>query len=365
MIAQSTERARKSGVIPALSRNCGLPAREASQVRCSLGRRTSPRGEGQFVIRQSSCRDESPELDQQEVHVRTLIRPLLAAVLALSLLAACGGDDTPAVAGDAVTTTTAGTPAYDHIVSISPTATETLFAIGAGRQVVAVDDQSSYPTDAPKTDLSGYEPNVEAIASYEPDLVVSSSDDPELVNALDKLGIDVLVQEAAVEIDDVFDQITELGEATGHRNEARALASKMRSDLNEIKEANAGRPALTAYWELDPTFYSVTSKTFIGKLLGFVFVRSIADAARSDVADYPQLSSEYIVSSDPDLVILADTKCCGQDAAAVGARPGWGGMRAVTGGNVVELDDDIASRWGPRIVDLLRAISGAAAKVAA
>jgi iron complex transport system substrate-binding protein len=293
------------------------------------------------------------------------IRSLLAATLAvIALTAACGNDDGGAVAKDATSTSTTAAPKLDHIVSISPTATEMLFAIGAGKQVIAVDDQSSYPTDAPKTKLSSYQPNVEAIAKYDPDLVVSSSDDPDLVNGLDKLGIDVLVQKAAVEIDDVFTELTQLGDKTGHGNEARALASKMRKELTTVKESAVGRRKLTAYWELDPTYYSVTSSTFIGKLLAFAGVTSIADAAKSDVKDYPQLSSEYIVSADPDLVLLADTKCCKQSTTTVAARAGWNGMKAVKAGNVVELDD-IASRWGPRIVDLLKAIDAAAAKAAA
>jgi iron complex transport system substrate-binding protein len=294
------------------------------------------------------------------------IRSLLATTLAvLAITAACGNDDGGAVASDATTTSTTAAPKLDHIVSISPTATEMLFAIGAGDQVVAVDDQSTYPTNAPKTDLSSYQPNVEAIAKYEPDLVVSSSDDPDLVNGLDKLGIDVLVQEAAVEIDDVFTQLTELGDKTGHGNEARSLAAHMRNELTTIKESTVDRRKLTAYWELDPTYYSVTSQTFIGKLLAFAGVTTIADAAKSDVKDYPQLSSEYIVSADPDLVFLADTKCCQQSATTLAVRAGWNGMKAVKSANVVALDDDIASRWGPRIVDLLKAINASAEKAAA
>ena len=296
--------------------------------------------------------------------MKKTIRLLLASVLALSLLAACGDDDSPAVAGDA-TTTTAAAQAYDHIVSISPTATEILFAIGAGEQVVAVDDQSNYPATAPKTDLSSYQPNVEAIAKYEPDLVVSSSDDPDLVNGLDKLGIEVLVQKAAVEIDDVTAQITELGDKTGHGDEARSLSSKMTDELDALSAKAADRASLTAYWELDDTYYSVTSETFIGKVLKLANVTSIADAAKADVPDYPQLSSEYIVQSDPDLILLADTKCCGQTAASIAGRPGWSGMKAVRTGNVVALDDDIASRWGPRIVDLLGTVIDAAGKAAA
>src|SRR4051794_28011752 len=226
-------------------------------------------------------------LARQEVHVRNR-SILLPALLSLALVAAaCGGDDDDA-ASDASTTapTVAAASAFPvsvtgangkvtidaqprHIVSLSPSSTEDLFAIGAGDQVVAVDDQSNYPADAPKTDLSSYEPNVEAIAKYEPDLVVSSSDDPDLVNGLDKVGVDVLVQKAAVEIDDVFDQITELGKRTGHEREANALASKMRADITDIRAKAVDRADLTAYWELDPTYYSVTSQTFIGKLLGY------------------------------------------------------------------------------------------------
>lgn len=293
-------------------------------------------------------------------------RLLTAALVALLVLAACGSDDdTPSAAGDATTTTTEAATKPDHIVSISPTATEILFAIDAGDQVVAVDDQSSYPPDAPKTDLSSYQPNIEAIAKYEPDLVISSSDDPAVVDGLDKLGIPVLVQQAAVELDDVYAQIEELGERTGHDEQAAKLVESMRSKIATITERAKDRAALSAYWELDPTYYSVTSQTFIGKLLALANVTSIADEAKADVADYPQLSSEFIVAADPDLVLLADTKCCEQTAASVGGRPGWGGMKAVTAGHVVALDDDVASRWGPRIVDLLALIDGAAAKAAA
>lgn len=289
---------------------------------------------------------------------------VLGALLAL-VLAACGdADQDPAVAtDDATTTTEASADIPEAIVSISPTATESLFAIGAGDLVVAVDDQSDYPADAPTTDLSSYEPNVEAIAAYEPDLVVSSSGDPALVDGLEALGIDVLVQEAAVELDDVFAQITELGEVTGRQAAAEELVAEMRADIEEIS-SDAGARTLTAYWELDPTYYSVTSATFVGKLLALAGVTSIADEAQAEANDYPQLSAEFIVAADPDLIVLADTECCQQNAASVAARDGWAGMKAVKNGNVVELSDDVASRWGPRIVELLRLLDKAAANAA-
>lgn len=292
-----------------------------------------------------------------------------ALLLAIPLLvaAACGDDDQdPVVADQGATTTTVAAAAQtpERIVSISPTSTEVLFAVGAGDLVVAVDDQSTFPEDAPMTDLSAYEPNVEAIASYEPDLVVTSSSDPAVNGALEALDIEVLVHEAAVELDDVYAQIEEIGAITGHDEEAAELVEEMQTELDDIEAVSADRPALTAYWELDPTYYSVTSSTFIGKLLSLVNVTSIADEAQAEANDYPQLSAEFIVQADPDLVLLADTKCCDQSLESVKARPGWETMKAVQTGNVVALDDDVASRWGPRIVDLVRQIADAAESAA-
>jgi iron complex transport system substrate-binding protein len=291
----------------------------------------------------------------------------LFTLLALVGIAACGSDDDPvAASGDsaAESTTSSVAPeeAPERIVSISPSATEMLFAIGAGDQVVAVDDNSNYPADVPTTDLSSFEPNVEAIAEYDPDLVVTSSDAADLVDGLETLDIAVLVQLAPTEIDQVYDQITELGDATGHADEAGELVSDMQSDLDEIA-ADVDAEGLTYYYELDPTFYSLTGQTFIGKLLGTLGLESIADAAESDVPDYPQLSAEHVIQSDPDLVLLADTKCCQQNAASLAARPGWAELSAVKGNHVVELDDDVASRWGPRLVDLLRQVAKAAGEV--
>jgi iron complex transport system substrate-binding protein len=103
----------------------------------------------------------------------------------------------------------------------------------------------------------------------------------------------------------------------------------------------------------------VTSDTFIGRIYGIFGLRNIADGAKGAGSGYPQLSAEHIIESDPDLIFLADTKCCGMTSAKVAARPGWGGLSAVTAGHVYELDDDVASRWGPRIVELVRTVARA------
>ncbi len=244
------------------------------------------------------------------------------------------------------------------IVSFSPTATEMLFAIGAGDQVVAADSYSDYPADAPTTELSAYDPNVEAIAAYDPDLVVYTYDPGDLQKSLDKLHIPALMEPAATTVEDVYAQMTELGVATGNEEEAQAqvddLTTKIATVVSSVGDAGAG---MTYYYELDDTYYSLTSDTFIGNLFGELGLTNIADEAKGASSGYPQLSAEYIVDADPTLILLADTKCCGQSAATVAERPGWKGMTSLADDGVVELDDDVASRWGPRVVELLQQVA--------
>jgi iron complex transport system substrate-binding protein len=294
-------------------------------------------------------------------------RTLAALVAAMSLLAACGDDATETTA----TSTTAATEAAaapERIVSLSATSTEMLFAIGAGDQVVAVDSFSNYPEDAPTTDLSAYDPNVEAISTYDPDLVVVDGTDADLVSGLETVGIEVVEAPAAQTLEDAYDQLERLGEVTGHADEAAEVVESMQADIEDIVADVPERATpLTYYHELDNTLYTVTSSTFLGELYALAGLENIADPADADgqTGGYPQLSAEFLVAADPDLIFLADTKCCDQTAATFAARPGFEGLRAVSDDRVVELDDDIASRWGPRVVDLLREIVDAVATVPA
>jgi iron complex transport system substrate-binding protein len=248
-------------------------------------------------------------------------------------------------------------------VSLSASNTETIYAVGAGEQVVAVDEQSTYPEDAPTTDLSGLTPNVEAISGYNPDLVIISDDVDNLSAALTTLQIPVLPVPAATTLEDVYEGIELIGTATGHADEAADLAKRTRDELDKIV-ADTPEPAepLSYYHELDTTLYSVTSTTFLGQVYGLFGLTNIADPADVDSGGYPQLSNEAILKANPDLIFLADVKCCGQSADTVAARPGWDTLNAVKNGNVVALDDDLASRWGPRIVDLARSVADAVAK---
>jgi len=246
-----------------------------------------------------------------------------------------------------------------RIVSLSPTATETLFAIGAGAQVVAVDDQSDYPRNAPRTTLSGFTPNVESIAGYRPDLVVISFDPKGLSEALGKLGIPVVHQDAAATLKGAYQQIRQLGKLTGHTPQADGLVTRMKQRIGSIvAKTRTKTTGSTVYHELDPTLFSLTSNTFVGRIYEMFGLRNVADEAKGGT-DYPQLSAEYVVSANPDLIVLADTVCCAQSARTVASRPGWSRIAAVRSGSVVRLDDSIASRWGPRLVNLVRAIGTA------
>lgn len=248
----------------------------------------------------------------------------------------------------------------ERIVSLNPTATETLFAIGAGKQVVAVDDQSNFPAEAPKTNLSGFKPNVESIAGQKPDLVVASNDVEGVVGRLEALKIPVLLLPAAKTLDEAYGQISVLGQATGNGTPANEVVNKMKGEIGKlVRETPRSEQGLKYYHELDPSFYTVTSKTFIGQVYGLFGLVNIADAADASGGGYPQLSAEQVVNAAPRLVFLADTKCCAQNAGTVAARPGWGNLPAVKEGGVVALDDDIASRWGPRVVDLVRTVAQA------
>ena len=278
-------------------------------------------------------------------------RAITAIVASVFILGACGGQGS-----ETADSAPASSEQSLKIVSLSPTATEMLYAIGAGDQVVAVDSLSTYPAEvAPKvTKISAYEPSAEAILAYEPDVVLISNDMNKITEQLTSADPDIKVWTgaAAASLDDVYKQINELGALTGRVDNANVVVSSMKARIDAAVPKSGWGIVYPVYYELDNTFYSVTSNTFVGSLLSELGMKSIADGAEEG-NDYPQLNAEAIVKANPAIIFLADTKCCQQTAATVAARAGWSGIDAVVNQNVVELDDDIASRWGPRIVDLI------------
>lgn len=285
-------------------------------------------------------------------------RIAILAAASLSFLAACGGSDTSS------DTTAAASTESVRIVSLSPTATEMLYAIGAGDLVVAVDSLSTFPAETADkvTEISAFEPNAEAILGYEPDLVLISNDMNKISEQLTSAdpGITVWTGAAAATLDDVYRQIGELGAATGREDAAAALVADMKSKIEAATAGVTAPEGASYFYELDNTLYSVTSNTFVGSLLKATGIANVADGVEEG-NDYPQMNAEAIIKANPSIIFLADTKCCGQNAAEVAKRPGWSGIDAVKNGNVVELDDDVASRWGPRVVDLVTQMAQAIA----
>jgi iron complex transport system substrate-binding protein len=205
--------------------------------------------------------------------------------------------------------------------------------------------------------LSGFEPNAEAVARFNPDLVFVSDDVNDIVKSLNALRVPVIQHPAAATLEDTYTQLEQLGAATGHAADAARVVASMKSEISRlVTQAPESARALSYYHELDQTFFSVTSDTFVGHLYALLGLENIADRAKKGGA-YPQLSPEFIIKADPDIIFLADTKCCDITAETVAGRPGWKEITAVRTGGIVELDDDIASRWGPRVVDLLRVVA--------
>ncbi|MEV0615804.1 ABC transporter substrate-binding protein [Nonomuraea sp. NPDC050404] len=311
--------------------------------------------------------------------MRSVRTAFAGALLGTLVLAGCGQTGTTASPAPAATTAPApasgGFPVTveaangkvtiakkpERIVSLSATHTETLFAIGAGAQVIAVDERSNHPAEAPKTNLSGFKPNVEAIVAHKPDLVVVSDDLDKVVAELGKVNVPVLLQPSATKLDEAYEEITELGAATGNKAKAEEVVTGMRTAIDKLA-AEAPKGKLTYYHELDTTPYAATSQTFIGQIYGMFGLTNIADKAPDAAGGYPKLSAEFVAQADPDLIFLADVKCCEQSKDTLAKRPGWKNLSAIKNDRVIQLDDDIASRWGPRVVELAETIGAAVKK---
>lgn len=326
------------------------------------------------------------------IRVRYLV-PVLAALIALAALACSGGGAGPAPApspteeavlaaavapfsfdceapaaatapdasafpaditdsvGNAVTL--AAPP--ERIVSLSAGHTEILYAIGAGRQVAAVDSTSDCPQaviDLPQVDA--FTPSVEAIADLEPDLVVIFFDPGDLQSSLQGLGIPVLNLAAPDSVQGVYDQTALLGEATGHGDEAADVVAGMQEAVRDVRSRLAdvtGGPRV--FHEIDSSYFSAGSGTFIGDLYAMLGAENIADATGEA---YPQLSAEAIIRADPEVIVLADEDA-GETPDTVKARPGWGNVSAVRNGRIYTVDPDVVSRPGPRLVEALRTLA--------
>lgn len=236
-----------------------------------------------------------------------------------------------------------------RIISLSPSITEILFEIGSGNQVIAVDNLSNYPNEAPITDISAYDPNVEAISLLNPDLVILSYNIKNLKVALKKIGIETIYLPAPLNFEDILDQIDYLGLQTGNEDKAKKLISKMKNRMKTLQKLRENETATKIYHEIDPNYYSPSKFSFIGDIYQKLNYKNVADKADISNLGYPKLSPELIISENPDLIVLP-----GKDnkyVEKVKLRPGWSYIEAVKKNNFLLTNNDIASRWGPRILN--------------
>jgi iron complex transport system substrate-binding protein len=306
----------------------------------------------------------------------------LTALAAAAAVAACSSSSSqPGATASGTAQAASGTPAFPvtvtasngavtiaslpaRIVSLSPTATEDLYAVGAGKQVVAVDETSNYPAGVPKTSLSGINPNTEAIAADNPSLVIAAQNANGLVASLKKLGVPVLVEPAAMTLAQAYAQIEQIGQATGHGAQGQAVVQGMRSRIaTDLTQAGTTHSDLSYFWEVGANpYYSATSQTIFGQIVGMFGLKNIADkVAKASDFGYPQLTEEYIVASKPQIVFLTDNDAGdgGQTPAVVAARAGWAAIPAVKNHEIIGLNDDVAARWGPRLPQLVAEVAAA------
>jgi iron complex transport system substrate-binding protein len=252
----------------------------------------------------------------------------------------------------------------ERVVSLSPTHTETLFAIGAGDLVVAVDGGSDHPAEAAAVQdpaLTDQLADIGPIVALDPDLVVVGDDPTDVAGRLRAAGIPAWAAGQPADVEGAFAQIAELGRLVDRSDAAADVVGSMRAELASLR---AGLPAdgtLSYFHEIDPSLYTVAPGTFLDAAYGALGLTSIVPVSGEP---FVQLAADGVVAADPDVIVLADAECCGATAATVAARPGWDAVSAVESGAIVAVDEDVVARWGPRLVELWRAVAAAAATAA-
>jgi iron complex transport system substrate-binding protein len=248
-----------------------------------------------------------------------------------------------------------------RVVSLAPSNTEILFAIGAGEQVVGRDQLSDYPAAAAQAADIGQtfqDLNTEQIVALEPDLILAAEiNPPEQVRTLEDLGLTVYYLSNPVTLEEMYENLAIVAELTGHQAEAKALIESLMQRVAVVDKRIAPLSSrVSVFYELDSTDpakpYTAGKGTFITLLIERAGGHNIA----ADLDGYPQLSLEQIVSADPAMIILGDSMW-GVTPEMVAARPGWENLSAVKNGQVHPFDDNLVSRPGPRLVDGLEQLA--------
>lgn len=294
-----------------------------------------------------------------------MLRKTLLVTLLLVLLSACGPQATPTP--EALTFTDGLGREIDlngpaqKIISLAPSNTEILFAIGAGSQVVGRDQLSDYPAEAASiTDIgSSFEAlNTELIVSLQPDLVLAAEiNTPEQVKQLEDLGLTVYYLKNPVTLEEMYSNLELVAQLTGHEAEAATLIESLKARVAAVDEKIAplsSRPSV--FYELDATDPAKPFTAGKGTFINLLIDRAGAFNIASDIDGYPQLSLEQVVVADPAFIILGDS-AYGVTPESIASRPGWENLSAVKNNQVFPFDDNLVSRPGPRLVDALEQLA--------
>jgi len=249
-----------------------------------------------------------------------------------------------------------------RIVTLAPSATEMIFAVGAGDRLVGRDELSDYPPEAKNVpSIGGTYPsiNTEAIVALRPDLILAPGViSPEQVKALESLGLVVFHQRTPKDIEEIFQQIQMVGRLTGNTEQAEKTIADLRARLTAIEEKiRQARTRPKVFYELDATDpgkpWTAGPGSFIDRLIARAGGQNIGASLSSE---WGQISLEELIRQDPDLMILG-TANYGETPEKVRQRPGWNRLRAVREGRIYPINADLISRPGPRIVDGLEALA--------
>jgi iron complex transport system substrate-binding protein len=294
---------------------------------------------------------------------------LLIIILAGFMLSGCADKGTATMKGEITIEDGLGRrvvleqPA-EKIISMAPSNTEIIFAIGASDQLIGRDDFSDYPEMALSLPSIGGTlgvPNLEQVTSYKPDLVlVSPLTAPEQIKAMENLGLNIFYLDNPADFEGLFVNIRTVATLTGREAEAEELIKNLSSRvdaIDKVLENKASTPKI--FYELDGTDqakpWTTGPNTFISYLIRKAGASNVGDAL---TGDWVQISQEELLVQDPDIILLGDAKY-GMTVEQVGERPGWSGLSAVTTGQVIPFDDDTVSRPGPRLVDGLESMARA------
>jgi iron complex transport system substrate-binding protein len=292
--------------------------------------------------------------------------PLLAALLLL--LPACGGEevdrraplaaDSVSAVDDAGRTVALAHPAR-RVVSLVPSGTETLVALGAGAQVVGRTRYDTAPDVAHLPSVGGgLDPSVEALLSLRPDLVVAWDADksPGLRQRLEEVGVPVFALRTR-DTTDVFRNVERLGHLVGRESAADQVAARIRVQLEEVRASVAGRPrpsVLYVVWNAPPT--TAGPNTFIAQVIEAAGGRTLFPDLKQD---WPQVSMEEIVRRQLDVVVLPVGESPAHSLGRLLDAPGWRELAAVREGRIVEVPTDLMSRPGPHLGEAARVMRDA------